>query len=71
MAQDNTRECPIDGCGNRHSRSKLMCKEHWYKVPKELRDQVWSTYRNDGVFSEEYMEARDAAIGAVEERLAA
>lgn len=62
MADD--RECPIDGCTNRHARTKLMCRTHWYMVPKLLRDEVWDSYRRDGVFSERYLEARDAAIKA-------
>jgi hypothetical protein len=63
---DDLRECPIDGCTERHARTKLMCRDHWYMVPKELRDAVWKAYRGAGVFSEEYAEARDAAIAAAE-----
>lgn len=47
----------------------LMCKPHWFQVPRELRDRVWSTYRayrsDDGSLLD-YVEARDAAIHAVE-----
>lgn len=21
------------------------CREHWFKLPKQLRDQIWKTYR--------------------------
>lgn len=66
MVMADLRECPIEGCTEKHTRTKLMCRLHWYEVPKELRDRVWSTYRNEGVFSEEYQEARDAAIASVE-----
>lgn len=41
-----------------------MCRPHWYSVPKLLRDEVWDSYRRDGVLSERYLEARDAAIKA-------
>ena len=44
-----------------------MCRAHWYKVPKELRDAVWKAYNGPGVLSEEYGEARSAAIAAAEE----
>lgn len=23
------------------------CREHWYKLPKVLRDQIWKEYRPD------------------------
>lgn len=46
---------------------KLMCKPHWYSVPKQLRDELWDAYRNQGVLSEEYGEARDKCIQVAEE----
>lgn len=59
--------CPI--CEKSISRTMLMCKPHWFQVPRELRDRVWSTYRayrsDDGSLLD-YVEARDAAIHAVE-----
>lgn len=66
MARDD-RTCPIEGCTRTHSTSKLMCKMHWYMVPKHLRDELWEAYRQQGVWSEEYREARDKCIAAVEE----
>ncbi len=60
------RECPVDGCTNRHSRSLLMCRPHWYAIPKPLRDDVMRAYRTKGVLSEEYGAAREAAIHAAE-----
>lgn len=62
------RTCPIDGCEKQHKRNMLMCRDHWYMVPKPLRDALWSAYRTEGVFSDEYMEARQACIGAVEQK---
>jgi hypothetical protein len=61
-----SNRCPIDGCDTRIARSRVMCRKHWYMVPRPLRDDVWTTYRRDGVLSEEYQDARDAAIAAVE-----
>ncbi len=31
--------CPIPGCGDHMDPSRLMCRCHWYRVPKQLRDQ--------------------------------
>lgn len=49
-----------------------MCRKHWYKVPKELRDKVWATARRmwdaEPKGAEEWKEAADAAIAAVEEK---
>lgn len=65
-------ECPIEGCDAGRATNQLMCKPHWYKVPKELRDKVWRTARR--MWSdlpggdEEWTEARDEAIRAVEEK---
>jgi hypothetical protein len=36
------------------------CRNHWYKLPKSLRDKIWETYRIgqeiDGDPSLEYLE---------------
>lgn len=67
-----SQECPIEGCDAGRADARLMCKAHWYKVPKELRDKVWVTARRmwDGLpgGDEEWSEAREAAIRAVEEK---
>lgn len=50
----------------------LMCKPHWYMVPKELRDRVWATYRPGQEVtkdpSREYLDASMAAINAVADK---
>jgi hypothetical protein len=50
----------------------LMCKRHWYMVPKELRDRVWATYRRgqeiDKDPSMEYLDAAMAAVRSVAEQ---
>lgn len=47
----------------------LMCRRHWYIVPKALRDAVWDAYRpgqcDDKNPSSDWMLAADAAIEAV------
>ena len=60
------RSCPIPGCGYQIDPSRLMCRRHWYTVPKELRDRVWATWRSGhGAYSREHQEAVRGAIGAV------
>ena len=50
----------------------LMCRQHWFMVPKPLRQQVWGLYRKgqevDKSPSAEYLTAAKAAIAAVAER---
>jgi hypothetical protein len=38
----------------------LMCKRHWFMVPKPLRQRVWQTYR-----AGDYLDAAKAAIAAI------
>ena len=66
--------CPIDGCPRERKSKQLMCRSHWYKVPKELRDKVWRTA--EAMWADEsdlpsgtytaWSEARSEAIAAVE-----
>ena len=41
------------------------CHEHWYRLPKPLRERIWATYRpgqeTDKNPSAEYLEAAEAA----------
>lgn len=37
------------------------CKRHWYALPKELRDAIWSGYRK-GRLSPEWIAANGAAL---------
>ena len=57
--------CPIPGCGDLIDPSRLMCRRHWYRVPKQLRDQVWATWRSgQGTQSREHHEVVSMAIAA-------
>lgn len=76
----SANECPVDGCTAGRRSNQLMCKSHWYKVPKAIRDEVWATAkamwraeRKGGLTSDEWTEtyqawseARDKAVHAVE-----
>jgi hypothetical protein len=42
-----------------------MCRIHWYRVPKRLRDIVWATWRSGaGVGTPEHTDAILAAVAA-------
>lgn len=68
----NVNRCPIEGCPKSRGDGKLMCKRHWYLVPKELRDRVWTTAKRMWADlpggDEEWSEAAAAAVAAVEQR---
>jgi len=58
--------CPIAGCAREIDPSRLMCRCHWYTVPKELRDRVWATWRSgQGAYSHEHQNAVRLAMSAV------
>jgi len=55
--------CPVSGCGEQIDPSRLMCRDHWYQVPRKLRDLVWATWRSgEGALSSEHLEAVRLAI---------
>jgi hypothetical protein len=65
----NTGRCPIPGCGDLIDMSRLMCRVHWYQVPKHLRDQVWATWQSgQRTDSLERQEAVRTAIATCQER---
>ena len=58
--------CPIPRCSCRIDPSRLMCRTHWYMVPKEHRDRVWATWRSgQGAFDQEHEDAVRVAIATV------
>jgi hypothetical protein len=57
--------CPVNGCRQHVSPDRLMCRLHWYQVPKRLRDIVWITWRSGaGVGTPEHTDAILAAVAA-------
>jgi DNA-binding SARP family transcriptional activator len=57
--------CPARGCRQHVSPDRLMCRLHWYRVPKPLRDIVWATWRSGaGVGTPEHIDAILAAVAA-------
>jgi hypothetical protein len=64
--------CHADQCRATVPPRLLMCRRHWYMVPKPLRDAVWAEYRPgqeiDKRPTREYLDIAHAAIEAVAER---
>lgn len=69
MSPSTAHHCHAHGCIVAVSPKLLMCRRHWFMVPKPLRNVVWATYRTgqeiDKRPSEEWLVAADAAILAV------
>ena len=40
-----THQCSVPGCGRSLPLDMLMCRAHWFRVPKALRDEVWAAWR--------------------------
>ena len=67
-----SHECPANDCTQRVSVEMLMCRQHWYMVPKSLRNAVWNTWQDGaGAGSLAHDRAMDMAIQAVNRKLAA
>jgi hypothetical protein len=68
-----TRSCAIAYCDKQTAIHLLMCKRHWYQVPRKLQQAVTRTYNpgqeTTGRTSPEYIAAAKAAISVVEEKL--
>lgn len=63
--------CHARGCTIAVPPKMLMCRRHWFLVPKALRDAVWRTYHPGQERTKdptsEYLAAAHAAIEAVAE----
>jgi len=59
--QDRVHYCHWPGCGKQVPPAMWGCKEHWFKIPRELRDEIWNTFRpgqeKNGTPSTAYVEA--------------
>lgn len=69
MADDGTHECPAPGCEERCPFDRLACRQHWYSIPKKLRDALWRAWQVGTVA--EHAEARDACVKFLEDEAAA
>jgi hypothetical protein len=68
----NLHRCAIADCSHLVPLNKLMCRKHWFQVPRKLQTVVTNTYvpgqERTGLASPEYIAAMWAAIAAVENR---
>ncbi|MEI6417478.1 MAG: hypothetical protein WCO82_00275 [Sphingomonadales bacterium] len=39
------RACAAPGCDQQAKPGQLMCRPHWFQVPKPIRDAIWSTWK--------------------------
>ncbi len=61
--------CPINGCGKSVPYNRIMCPRHWFRVPKVLRDAVWSTAELGIRHPDHYTNVK-VAIKAVNDKIA-
>lgn len=63
--------CHVPRC-NKIDPSRLMCRGHWHRVPKQLRDRVWATWQSGrGTSSSEHQSAVSLAVAASRDRTGA
>ncbi len=43
--QTRDHTCHWPGCGKQCPPAMWGCKTHWFKLPKNLRDRIWRTFR--------------------------
>lgn len=64
-----SHHCHARGCSVQVKPELLMCRKHWFMVPRDIRDAVWRSYRpgqcDDKNPSKDWHTAADAAIGYV------
>lgn len=59
QGQTRNHTCHWTNCGKQVPPAMWGCKEHWFKLPKPLRDAIWKEYRpgqeKDGTPSDRYL----------------
>lgn len=43
--QTRNHTCHWPGCGQQVPPAKWGCAYHWFRLPKAIRNEIWSTYR--------------------------
>lgn len=72
MASAQTHDCPATGCTRHIGARQLACRPHWFMIPPDLRDAVWSAWRNGlGKGSPEHADAVAAAVAALNDKIRA
>lgn len=39
------RRCPAPDCGRKIKPGMFACKPHWFEIPKDIRNEIWATWR--------------------------
>lgn len=63
----NVRRCAAVGCVRLTASDHLMCSCHWWKVPSEMRKEIWRAYRM-GRGSSAHMKAIRRAVEYLKEK---
>jgi hypothetical protein len=45
QTQFRSHHCHWPGCKKQVPPAMWGCREHWFKLPKYLRDKIWAAYR--------------------------
>lgn len=64
-APSDNRTCPWPTCRKPIRSEYLMCRTHWYRLPADLRNRIWATYRRGQTLataSPEYLDALNDAL---------
>lgn len=63
--QTRLHTCHWIGCERQVPPAMWGCRQHWFALPKTIRDAIWRSYRagqeEDGKVSKEYIDAANAA----------
>jgi len=43
--QERDHRCHWPGCPRQVPPARWGCRDHWYRLPRSIRDKIWSTYR--------------------------
>lgn len=44
---DRIFNCPLSECANKKTANQVLCVQHWFKVPPEIRRKVWHEFRKE------------------------
>ena len=64
----NTHQCRALGCTRQVQRRYLMCRDHWYEVPTELRNEIteaWAEVQASGAITIRYASAVRNAVESI------
>lgn len=46
VMSETKHKCAVPDCEAQVSLDMLMCKPHWFQVPRAIRNRIWAAYRN-------------------------